>query len=237
MECVELSPFDTEVFGHPFYRIHRFDPDGLRADIASLPPAPKVVVDAKVPASDTQTAQLLMSLGFRTVAMLFHLTHSLEKPAAAPLAAEIVSRLELPEEAIRLHGRNFRFDRFNLDPLLSHEGAARLFSRWVNNSLTQGRKQVIHIGYDICTYSVREDGSVIIDIVSVLRHRMGIGKSLIGALVNECRRLGAPALHVTTECQNIPAWTLYRNSGFQPAGFTSAMHLVRIQNLSESTQS
>jgi GNAT superfamily N-acetyltransferase len=237
MECVELSSFDTEVFGHPFYRVHRFDPDGIRAGIAALPTAPKLAVDAKVPASDIRTAQLLMSLGFRTVAMMFHLTHTLETPAPVPLAAEIVPRLELPADVIRLHGQNFCFDRFNLDPLLDHEGAVRLFSRWVGNSLTQGRQQVIHIGSDICTFAMRDDGSVAIDIVSVLRHRMGIGKSLIGGLINESRRLGAQALHVTTECQNVPAWTLYRNAGFQPAGFTAAMHLVRIQNLSESTHS
>jgi GNAT superfamily N-acetyltransferase len=237
MECVELSAFDTEVFGHPFYRVRRLDPDEIRAGISALPAAPKLAVDAKVPASDIQTAQLLMSLGFRTVAMLFHLTHPLDRPASVPLATDIVPRLELPDDVIRLHGQNFCFDRFNLDPFLDHEGAVRLFSRWVNNSLTQGRQQVIHIGSDICTFAMRDDGSVLIDIVSVLRHRMGIGKSLIGGLINESRRLGARSLHVTTECQNVPAWNLYKTVGFQPAGFTAAMHLVRIQNSGESTHS
>jgi GNAT superfamily N-acetyltransferase len=206
------------------------DPDCLREELANLPAAPKLAVDAKVPASDIQSSQLLMNLGFRTVATMFHLTHTLLIPAEPSLAASIVPRLDLPDETIWRHARNFRYDRFNADPLLDHEASARLFFQWVTNSLTQGRQQVIHIGPNFCTFSLREDGDAVIDLVSVLEHRKGIGKALIGAATNEARRLGARRLHVTTECQNAPAWKLYLGSGFQPSGYTCAMHLVRNHN-------
>src|ERR1035437_4107245 len=184
-------------------------------------------VDAKVPASDIQNCHLLMSLGFRTVAMMIRLTHSLGGSLEAPARAGIVPRLDLPEAAIWRHARNFRYDRFSLDPLLDAQGVARLFFRWIANSLTQGRQRVVHIGSDFCTFALRPDGSAVIDLVSVLEHGKGIGKALVAATIDEARRLGASALHVTTECQNLPAWKLYLRSGFQPADFTCAMHLVR----------
>ena len=170
MACVELSPFDSDAFGHPFYRVQSFDPDGLRAEVAQLPAGAKIAVDAKVPASDIQNCHLLMSLGFRTVAMMIRLTHSLSGSLEAPARAGIVPRLDLPEAAIWRHARNFRYDRFSLDPLLDAQGVARLFFRWIANSLTQGRQRVVHIGSDFCTFALRPDGSAVIDLVSVLEH-------------------------------------------------------------------
>jgi len=227
MACVEISPFDSDAFGHPFYRVHSFDPDGLRAELGQLPLETRVAVDAKVPASDVPNYQLLMALGFRPVAMMIHLTHRLEAAPEPLPAARIVPRLDLPEEVIWRHARNFRYDRFNLDPMLAKEGVARLFFRWITNSLTLGRQQVVHIGHDFCTFSLRPDGSAAIDLVSVLEHGKGTGKALVEATVAEARRLDASFLQVTTECQNAPAWNLYQRSGFKVAGFTAAMHLVR----------
>jgi GNAT superfamily N-acetyltransferase len=231
MACVELSQFDSDAFGHPFYRVRCFNPDGLREEIAQLPSGPKIAVDAKVPASDVPNCHLLMSLGFRTVATMIRLTHSLSAPVAAPAGAVIVPCLDLPEAVIWQHARNFRCDRFSLDPLLDAQGGARLFFRWVANSLTQGRKQVVHIGSNFCTFAMQPDGSAVIDLVSVLEKGAGIGKALVAATINEAHRLGANALHVTTECPNHPAWNLYQRSGFQASAFTCAMHLVRGGNL------
>ena len=227
MACLEFSQFDADAFGLPFYRVKTLDREQLALEIAGLPAAGGFAADAKAPAEDVGTARLLMGLGFRKVSMQIRLTHDL-KIMPPDGGAGISSRLDLPEDALWRHARNFRYDRFNQDPLLPREGTARLFFQWTRNSLTQGRKEIVHRGSDFCTFSMNPDGHAAIDLISVLDHGKGIGKALVASTLHAASRRGATKLHVVTECENYPAWNLYLKTGFRPTAFIAAFHLVRL---------
>lgn len=231
MPCIELSQFDTDAFEFPFYRVKRFDVEPLAGELARLPARRKVAVDAKVPAGDVNTSNLLWGLGFRKVCMQIRLTR--EAPPAIPpeTTTEVCSKLDLPDDLLWRHARNFHYDRFSLDPLLPREGIARLYFGWVRNSLTLGSHRIVHCGPNFCTFSLKDDGYAAVDLVSVLDRGKGIGRTLLMATVKAAGELGARGVHVTTECENRPAWNLYVKTGFLPSAFTSAFHLVRIPAL------
>lgn len=211
----------------PFYRVKSFDAVELARDIERLP-AGKLAVDARPPGPDVETSNLLWSLGFRKVCMQIRLTRDLSPPLSDAPAVEISPQLDLPEETLWSHARNFCYDRFSLDPLLPREGVARLFFQWTRNSLTRGLKEVVHRGPNFCTFSMSDDGSAVIDLLSVLEPRQGIGEALVAGTLFAARERGAARLHVKTECENYPAWNLYLKTGFLPSSFTPAFHLVRV---------
>src|SRR5690348_3155708 len=122
MNCLELSAFDAEAFGHPFYRVKAFDAECLRAAIAELPVGVPIAVDAKVPSRQLDDAAMLTTLGFRKVSMQIRLARPAGPAPAAKFPAAISDTLDLPEDVRWQHARNFRYDRFHADPLLSREG-------------------------------------------------------------------------------------------------------------------
>lgn len=226
MPCIERMEFDSDAFALPFYRVKRIDKERLPAAVAALAAAPgSLVIDAKVEADDVQSAQLLMNLGFRKICTQITLFHALSD-TRSPTEVEVDRTLLLDEPTIWEHARNFRFDRFSLDPLLPAEGRQRLYFKWISNSMTLGKKLIAHLGEDFCSFS--EDAEeVIIDLVSILRPRQGIGTKLIDATIEYAQSRGFKRVHVTTECENKPAWNLYLQRGFQISGFISVFHFVK----------
>jgi GNAT superfamily N-acetyltransferase len=224
---IRLSAFDAEAFAVPFYRVHEIDPASIEQELEAVRKSGKaVVVDAKVPADDLEGARLLWSLGFRKVCMQIMLRYDLRDVPVQPSGTTVTAKLDLPESDIRQHAENFTYDRFSLDPLLPREGIRRLYSNWVRNSLTGGRKQIVHSGASFCTLAIN-DRTASIDLVSVLNRGQGIGKALVAGALQYARQQGAKEMFVTTECENTRAWGLYQRAGFVPAKYTSAFHLVQ----------
>ncbi len=227
MQHITSSAFDADAFGMPFYRVHEIDPETIGPELQAIRDThPAVIVDAKVPADDLQNARLLWALGFRKVCMQFVLKHDLGRVGDQPAGVSVVSRLNLPESTLQQHGGNFTIDRFSLDPLIPRQGTRRLYTNWIRNSLTGGRKQIVHSGPNFCTLAIN-DGTAGIDLVSVLDHGQGLGRRLVAGAVRHAHEQGARELFVTTECENVRAWNLYQRAGFVPAKFTSAFHLVQ----------
>jgi len=222
--CIERQAFDSDAFGIPFHRVVRFDPDGVVGETKRLEAAGPHVIDAKLPAEDLENAFLLQRAGFRRICTQFELVHDLEEPLSRAIGIEFSDRLELPDELLWEHARNFVYDRFSMDPLLPPEGGRTLYRRWIGNSLT-GRRRVVHDGRNFCTYA-EGDGRVSIDLVSVLDGGRGIGSRLMAALVGLARERGAGSIVVVTECENRPAWSLYLKCGFRVSRFMSVFHKV-----------
>jgi GNAT superfamily N-acetyltransferase len=226
MQHITLSAFDADAFGVPFYRVQQIDPGSIGDELRAIRNRERaVIVDAKLPADDVTNAALLWSLGFRKVCMQIVLRHDLRSVPAPADGVAVASTLDLPESVIAQHAANFTFDRFNLDPLIPHEGTVRLYANWIRNSVG-GRKQVVHSGTDFCTLAVRGE-SASIDLVSVLSHGKGIGRRLVAGAIRYAQQQGATELFVTTECENTRAWNLYQRNGFVPFKYTSAFHLVQ----------
>jgi GNAT superfamily N-acetyltransferase len=157
--------------------------------------------------------------------MQITLRHDLTAPSEPQVSeVPIVDRLDLDEETVWAHARNFTRDRFSLDPLLHATGRHLLYRQWFGNSLG-GAKQVAHIGSNVCTFW-RQGNDVVIDLVSILEQRRGHGSRLVMAVLANARQSGASSVRVTTECENTGAWSLYQRMGFVPLTYTSAFHLV-----------
>jgi ribosomal protein S18 acetylase RimI-like enzyme len=223
---VAPSAFDADAFNLPFYRVHRIDETLQERVKALVQDHDALIIDAKVPASDVAAARVLWSLGFRKVCMQVTLCRALghEAVPASTSVANVSPRLDLDDTTVMRHARNFTFDRFSLDPLLSDEGVRRLYFRWIRNSLG-GARQVVHVGDDFCTMTSSAP-SAKIDLVSVLNPGQGRGRVLVEGACALAHTSGADRLLVTTECENTRAWTLYQRCGFLPLEFTSVFHLV-----------
>lgn len=225
--CIERMGFDSDAFALPFYRVQRIDRERLADEVENLKAAPgPLVVDAKVAAEDIQSAQLLMLLGFRKICTQFTLVHRLLETHPAK-DVRIDRELVLEDATIWEHAGNFRYDRFSLDPLLPGDGRRRLYFKWIKNSLTGRTKLVAYLGQEFCSFSEGGEG-VVIDLLSVLCPRRGIGARLMDAVTSYARLKGYKHVTVTTECENKPGWRLYLQRGFQVSGFVSVFHLGRI---------
>jgi len=225
--CLTRVEFDSAAFSIPYFRVVRFDELQLREEIAALATMSPVVADCKVSAGDVATSHWLMRLGFRKICMQITLRHNLEMQAPALESdATIAGKLDLDDDTMWAHARNFRQDRFSLDPLLPAEGRHRLYYQWLRNSLG-GARQVAHRGRGICSFS-KEGEHITIDLVSVLEKGRGNGARLVNAVIDYARRSGASDVRVTTECENTTAWNLYQRLGFVTETFTSVFHLVSL---------
>jgi GNAT superfamily N-acetyltransferase len=224
-QCLIPVDFESRAFGFLFYRVMRFDEGQLRTELAGVADARPMAADSKVSADDVVASHGLMRLGFRKVCMQITLRHDLTLPPEPPCSeVRIADRLDLEEEAIWAHARNFTRDRFSLDPLLPATGRHRLYYQWFCNSFG-GSKHVAYIGPNVCTFS-RKGDDIVIDLFSILEQRRGNGSRLTTAVLEHARQSGASSVLVTTECENRAAWSLYQRKGFVPVTYTSVFHLV-----------
>jgi GNAT superfamily N-acetyltransferase len=225
-QCLVPVDFDAQAFGFPFYRVIRFDQERLTRELDSLRDLRPVAADAKTAADDVTRTHTLLRLGFRKICMQIALERDPQGAAQGDPEVCITGRLDLDDDVLWRHARNFNRDRFSLDPLLPAEGRHRLYYQWLRNSLG-GAKRVASLGPNLCTFSHKGDG-VVIDLVSILQPRRGIGARIVSTVTAAAAAAGARSVRVVTECENTAAWSLYQKSGFKPVQYTSAFHLVRL---------
>ncbi len=223
--CLEPVEFDSAAFGFPYYRVTRLEEDGLAAEVDALLRNGRMAADAKRPADDVAGTHALMKLGFRKVCMQVTLQWRTAGSPEPDPEVELRDSLGVDEETLWRHARNFTRDRFSMDPLLPAAGRHRLYFQWLRNSVS-GSKRVARAGDNLCTFS-RKGGDVVIDLVSILEARRGIGTRLLRTLQAHAVATGAESIIVSTECENTPAWSLYQKMGFLPIRYTSALHLVQ----------
>src|SRR5208283_3344065 len=100
-----------------------FEQHQLPAELAAVADFRPMAADCKVSADDVATSHVLMGLGFRKVCMQVALRHDLTTfPAPQSSEVRIADCLDLDDDFIWAHARNFTRDRFSLDPLLPVAG-------------------------------------------------------------------------------------------------------------------
>ena len=224
--ALERQAFDEAAFGRPFYRITSIKSDSLEHELAALrQQGQPFIVDAKTPSDDLDSSRRLLSLGFRKVCMQIKLVNDLTGPADLDRQAAVADRLDWPEQLIAAHARNFAFDRFALDIDLPAEGHDRLYSGWIRNSLTSGRKRIISIDCNFLSF-VEDGESLRIDLLSVLDHRQGIGRRLLDSLTLLAKSSGRASVITVTECENHAAVQLYCRTGYRLRDFQTVFHLT-----------
>jgi hypothetical protein len=222
-------PFDEEFFAVPCFRLKSpVRASDLLALAQHLGRGP-LFAYAKLPASDIETARRLLEIGFHRACVQVELRRSFEAPAsvcaaAAAPAATIVERLPLSDADIQAHAAHFVTSRFRQDPLIPAGRANRLYAKWIENSLSGG-KRVVHIGRNFCSFS---DTSSMrsIDLLSVIDKRRGYATSLLDTLIDDARSSGLRQLHVVTEVENAAALDLYRRFSIEIKTFHNCFHLI-----------
>lgn len=225
--ALQRQAFDEAAFGQLFYRVTSMDSDDLERGIAALrKEALPFIVDAKTPSDDLASSRRLLSLGFRKVCMQIRLVNDLSGPADFDQQAAVADTLDWPDAVIAAHARNFVFDRFALDiAALPAEGHDRLYSNWIRNSLTSGRKRILTIGRNFLSF-VDDGEGLRIDLLSVLDHRQGIGRRLLNSLTSLAKDSGRASITTVTECENHAAVQLYCRTGYRLHDFQTVFHLT-----------
>ena len=226
-DCIQRQDFDTEAFGIPFFRVRSFNQLQLEEELASLIVRRPLIIDAKVPADLVDIGRLLQRYGFRKVCTQIELTREIAARNGGNSEVSIQDKMELSEDVVRAHARNFLYSRFRLDPKLPREGAERLYCNWIRNSISGGSKKVVCLGNNFCTFAEMPDVTRI-DLVSVLDKRQGVASALLSALFEHGYENHRRLIEVVTECENKPAWQLYLKNGFTLIRFYSAFHFVSI---------
>jgi hypothetical protein len=226
LRTLVFNEFDTQAFGFQFYRLKTVDGPALREDLAALSRHGPFAADGKLPADDRNGCRTLLICGFRKVCMQVTLAHDLQNvlPTVPDSQVSVVNCLSLSEETLLAHARNFTVDRFSLDPLLPAEGHDRLYAQWFKNSLS-GAKQTAHCRHNVCTFGER-DGELVIDLVSILDQRQGIGTRILNTILSYAKARALRRVRVTTECENTGAWSLYQRLGFLPISYSACYHYV-----------
>lgn len=220
--AIVRSEFDSEIFGVGFFRVVRMDGAAVRDALSRLPDRP-LIVDAKVPADAFEMIAALDAAGFRRASTLVEFSAVPEPRSGRDTA--VARALSLSEDDLDTHAHGFRFQRFRQDARIPAEASVRLMRRWIANSLA-GRREVLAIGRNFCTYAV--DGErLVIDLLSCPDGGQGMAGRLLEAIEAEAAMRGCRELRVTTEAENVAAMKVYLRAGFRPALAWAAMHLVR----------
>jgi len=215
-------------FGAPFFRIESLNLPALAKELPALLRRRPIIVDAKVPAAAHEATRFLHRLGFRTVCTQIALTHELRTGSDSMSSVVFASRINISEPMVRAHVENFRSDRFSLDVRTDRAARNNLYAAWIRNS-TSGHAQVALHGENFCSFKEGPD-ALIIDLLSVLDKRRGIGRALVSAVLGLARRRGWPKVQVVTECGNEAAWRLYLSCGFSVSGFANCLHFVELRS-------
>lgn len=230
--CLARQAFDSEAFGVDFFRVTRLDLPVLARELETLRRLPRVMADARIPASDRKADLFFQGQGFRKVCVqLQYAAPVLPAMAEGPDPDDTVDN-RLPAEAVARHVDNLVYDRFNLDAAVPQAGRDRFQAAWIANSLASCDIRKVYSGESFVSFKVRE-ATAVVDIVSVLTPGQGVGSALMGRVFTAAARLGLTLVVVTTEAENEPACRMYQKNGFLPQAHFSRFHYVSLGDLPE----
>ncbi len=220
--CLERQAFDSEAFGLDFYRVRRFEYRALAEDLARLRQLPRVMADARIAACDREADRFFQVQGFRKICVQLRFA-----AMARPIDADPDDTVEdrLGPAAVPRHVGNLVYDRFNLDAAVEKAGRDRFQAAWIGNSLASPSIRKVYHGESFISFKV-SGADAVVDIVSVLEHRQGIGSALLARVCGAAARMGLARVLVTTEAENVPACRMYQKNGFRLDAHFSCFHYV-----------
>ncbi len=180
--------------------------------------------------AEQAVGRILEKHGFRRIESLVTFERALDPAeASGPSLPEAVP--EDHQACIEIGGNAFAYDRFHADARLPGDGADRLKSEWVANSL-KGRADAVLVartetGVAGFIAMRRIDDAAVIDLVAVASHARGrgLGKTLVCAALT--RYAGRCArMRVGTQRANNASVLLYRGCGFAEVAQAGTWHWV-----------
>lgn len=135
-------------------------------------------------------------------------------PAVSELAIELIDSVKngegIAKDVLSDNGRNMLTNANSYILVAETEGKVIGFIGFMT------RRTIIHFG--LC-------GLIDELVVSKRYRRKGLGKKLLNAAVEECRKLRCCEVELTTEFSNVNAREFYKHSGFEETGVIFEKHL------------
>jgi len=214
----------SAIFGRNFYRLSHLDYSNVAADLAGL--TGPSIVDARLWGDDAFNARVLMCLGFHKVCLQSILAVELSpeqaaQPPAAPAQAETV--LDLDATLLDRHARNFHCNSLEFDPGVAESVWAAFNRMRLEQSLASPKMRHFVTGDGLVSFYPEGD-KVVVDLLSVLNPRQGLGTALMRRVFDWSLANGVHRVEVTTECENLPAWLFYQKCGFRLTGTIAVFH-------------
>jgi hypothetical protein len=225
LEALTYLPFDSEVFGFPFFRLIADAGNSLSRDLGILQKLnlPAFGCDAKISSTDDSSLIQLKKEGF--IHICDQITYGIS-PANSTFLPEVkaVELMHMDAAAISFHADNFKDDRLSLDSRIPDATIKRFYTKWIANSFSFHDKTIYSLQSGLCITHLRQD-VLKIDLVSVLEKRKGVGSRLIGHTLAQASQGKIPCIEVTTESHNKGAIKVYTRNGFQEKTRLSCLHL------------
>lgn len=224
MNAILKQDFDSSIFDIPYFRIINYDDiDQVNKELKELQNDEPVIIDAKREASDKEWGLFLQKKGFRKVCVQVELEK--EPKTTDEVEVDIDDNIEIPDSMIKKHAKNFSYDRFSLDPLISIEKRDLLYYTWIKNSFLNPDIKIAHKGNGFCSFKIKKQ-TASIDLISVLEKGQNIGAELLIAVNNYAANLGLTNIKVITETENWNAVRFYINNGYHVSQYVSCFHYV-----------
>jgi GNAT superfamily N-acetyltransferase len=223
--CLTRQDFDSKAFGRDFYRVTAYDYPVLAGELERLRAMDKVMADARIAASDREADRFFQLAGFRKVTVQVRFAATVDPALAGGPDPDDTAERSLPAAAVARHVDNLTYDRFNLDAFVEKAGRDRFQTAWIANSLASPSIRKVYDGESFVSFKI-SGVEAVVDVVSVLVHRSGVGSALLRRVFAAAARAGCVRLVVTTEIENEPACRLYAKSGFSPEAWFSRFHYV-----------
>jgi hypothetical protein len=224
LETLAYLPFDSGVFGFPFFRLPTVPDESLSRDLESLRNLnlPVFGCDAKVSALENSDVRHLQEEGF--VHVCDQVTFEVS-PASSDLRLDggVTELKDLEPMSIASHAHNFKKDRLSLDSRIPSDAISRFYSKWIENSFSFPNKTVYSLQSGLCITLWQKD-SLKIDLVSVLDKRKGIGSRLVEHTLIKAAMEKVSSVEITTETHNEAAINIYIRNGFREKARTSCLH-------------
>ena len=225
LEALTYLPFDSEVFGFPFFRLSADAGDSLSRDLEVLRNLNLAAFgcDAKTAPTDDSSVIQLQKEGF--IHVCDQITYDIS-PASPTFLPEVkaVELMHMDAEEISFHADNFRDDRLSLDSRIPEATIKRFYTKWIANSFSFPGKTIYSLQSGLCITHLKQD-VLKIDLVSVLEKSKGVGSQLIGHTLAQASRAKISRVEVTTESHNAGAIKVYTRNGFQEKTRLSCLHL------------
>ena len=224
-QAFTLQQFDSDIFECPYYRLNGSNIAEIKSEFYALPSKHPWIADAKISSSNKSLDLCLQELGFRKVCMQVQLKLTVDSPVFSSEGVDIQTSVNLNNDLIKQHVKNFIYDRFTLDFQMPSDKRNLLYERWIRNSLQNPDYPKAIQGTNFI--STKKTGKTLkLDLSSVLEHGKGIGSRLLDALKNYAHSQELSEMTVITECENINAVQFYIANGFKIDQFLTCFHYI-----------
>lgn len=213
--------FNFDIFNLNISNPESFGRNQLFQAFEAVSTREQVFIYTKVPVTALNCIHGLEDSGFRMIDTNIVFQRRIRKKKSVSSNTDIrFSRMEDKEGIGHLAGKNFKYSRFHLDPVIEDRVANTIKAQWAMNYFTGDRGDNMIVsekdgrirGFLQLLYS---DDVLVIDLIAVSKEYRN--KNIASQMINFAERSldGFEHIRVGTQAANIPSVRLYEKLGFR----------------------